>query len=62
LTQAHYTVNIGVMPRPKEKTERVDMRVRKDDKDLMWKFAKKRGFDGITAYLLWLFRNDSQKD
>ena len=40
----------------KTKEEYIQIRVSKEEKEVIRKEAKKNGFDTISAFLLWLFR------
>jgi len=42
------------------KEQRLNIRVSEHEKKEIEAHAKKRGFDTVTAYVLWLFRQDKE--
>ena len=42
------------------KDQRLNIRVSEKEKKELERQAKKRGFDTISAYVLWLFRQDKE--
>ena len=52
--------NDRILLMKKAKEEHIQIRVSKEEKEIIRKEAKKNGFDTISAFLLWLFRKSAK--